>query len=151
MSDTFQIELERLDGYRFRAEFGDGIPPLITDEGPPLGQNGGPNPTRMLATALGNCLSASLVFCLSKSRVEVGKLRTTATGTLVRNERNRLRIGRIDVELHPELPGAEPAKLQKCLELFEDYCTVTASVRGGLPVGVKVVGADGVVLYERAS
>ena len=88
-SDTIQIELERLDGYRFRAEFGDGIPALLTDEGPPLGKNAGPNPTRMLATALANCLSASFVFCLSKSRVEVGKLRTRATATLVRNEPSR--------------------------------------------------------------
>ena len=152
MSDTFQIELERLDGYRFRADFGDpALPALLTDEGPPLGKGAGPNPSKLLATAIGNCLSASLVFCLSKSRVEVGKLRTTATGTLVRNERNRLRIGRIDVVLAPELPGSTPEKVQKCLEVFEDFCTVTASVRAGLPVGVKVVDASGSVLYERAS
>ncbi|MSR61592.1 MAG: OsmC family peroxiredoxin [Planctomycetes bacterium] len=150
MSDSFLIELERLDGYRFRAEFGDGIPALVTDEGPPLGQNGGPNPTRMLATAPANCLSASFLFCLSRSRVEVGKLRTTARATLVRNEQKRLRVGRIAVELHPELPGVEPTKVQKCLEQFEDFCSVTASVRAGLPVGVRVV-SDGVVLYERAS
>jgi organic hydroperoxide reductase OsmC/OhrA len=151
MADTFQVELERLGGYRFRADFGNpAIPPLVLDEGPPLGQDAGPNPTKLLATAVGNCLSASLVFCLGKSRVEVGTLRTTATGRLVRNERGRLRIERIDVLLRPELPGADPARVQKCLERFEDFCTVTASVRQGLTVGVKVESAGGIVLYERA-
>jgi organic hydroperoxide reductase OsmC/OhrA len=151
MADTFQIQLERLDGYRFRADFGDpAIPALLTDEGPPLGKGAGPNPSKLLATALANCLSASLVFCLAKSRVEVGKLSTSATGTYVRNEKNRLRIGRIDVLLRPELPGSDPEKVQKCLELFEDFCVVTASVRAGLPVGVRVEDAQGRPLYERA-
>jgi organic hydroperoxide reductase OsmC/OhrA len=148
MADTFQVQLERLDGYRFRADFGDpAIPPLLVDEGPPLGQGAGPSPSKLLATALADCLSASLVFCLGKSRVEVGKLRATATGTYVRNEANRLRIGRIDVVLQPELPGSDPARVLRCLELFEDFCVVTASVRKGLPVGVRVVDARGETLY----
>jgi len=149
MPDTFQVDLERLDGYRFRADFGGDVPPLETDEAPPLGKGSGPSPSKMLGTALANCLSASLVFCLGKSRIEVGKLHATATGTYVRNERNRVRIGRIDVELRPELPGSDPAAVQKCLEQFEDFCVVTASVRQGLPVGVKVVDASGKTLYER--
>jgi organic hydroperoxide reductase OsmC/OhrA len=148
MADTFQVELARLDGYRFRVDFGDpAIPPLVVDEGPPLGQGTGPNPSRLLATALANCLAASLVFCLAKSRVEVGKLRARATGSYVRNEANRLRIGRIDVELHPELPASDPARVAKCLELFEDFCVVTASVRKGLAVGVKVIDARGETLF----
>ena len=148
MADTFQVELARLDGYRFRVDFGDpAIAPLLVDEGPPLGQGSGPNPSRLLAAALADCLSASLVFCLAKSRIEVGALATRATGTYVRNEQNRLRIGRIDVELRPELPGSDPARVKKCLELFEDFCVVTASVRKGLAVGVRVVDARGETLH----
>ncbi len=150
MSDTFQIQLERLDGYRFRADFGSpAIPALVVDESPPLGQGSGPNPSGLLAAALANCLSSSLIFCLAKSRVEVGKMRTTATGKLVRNERGRLRVGRIDVAIQVELPGTEPVKVQKCLELFEDFCVVTGSVRQGIPVGVKIEDASGSPLYAR--
>ena len=147
MSDTFQITLERLDGYRFRAEFGDGIAPLVVDEGLPLGKNAGPNPSRLLATALGDCLSASLVFCLGRSRIELLSLRTTATGTLVRNEHKRLRIGRIDVVLVAELAPADLEKARACLGLFEDFCVVTASVRQGLPVGVRVESPSGELLH----
>ena len=151
MADTFQVELARLEGYRFQAEFGAPVPPLVTDEAPPLGKGAGPSPSKMLATAVANCLGASLVFCLAKSRIEVGALRATATGTYVRNERNRVRIGRIDVVLRPELPGTDPAEAQKCLERFEDFCVVTASVRQGLPVGVRVEDARGTPLYERTA
>jgi len=150
VADPFQIQLERLEGYRFRVDFGDpAIPPLEVDEGPPLGQGAGPNPARLLASALADCLSASLVFCLSRNKVEVGRLSASATGTYVRNERNRLRIGRIDVVLRPELPGSDAARVTKCLETFEDFCVVTASVRQGLPVGVRVEDATGATLYER--
>lgn len=150
MSDTLEVQLTRLDAYRFRVDFGaDSIPALEVDEGPPLGKGAGPSPTRLLATALAQCLSSSLIFCLGRSRVEVGTLAATAAVTLVRNERKRLRIGRIDVVLRPELPGAEPGSVRPCLEMFEDFCVVTASVRQGLAVGVRVEGADGSVLYER--
>jgi hypothetical protein len=33
--------------------------------------------------------------------------------------------------------------LGRCLEQFEDFCVVTESVRHGIPVGVRVVDAQG--------
>src|SRR5262245_10922437 len=39
MADTFQVQLERLENYRFRADFGaPAVPALEVDEGPPLGK-----------------------------------------------------------------------------------------------------------------
>lgn len=148
MSDTFQISLARLDGYRFQAEFGDGIAPLVVDEGPPLGKNAGPSPTRLLATAVASCLSASLVFSLGKSRVEVRSLTARASGTLVRNQEKRLRIGRLDVVLVLGIDDGERAKAGEALARFEDFCTVTASVRQGLPVGVRVESPSGELLHS---
>jgi uncharacterized OsmC-like protein len=147
MSDTFQVDLERLDRYRFRVDFGEGVPPLVADESPPLGEGAGPNPARLLAAAVGDCLSASLLFCLGKSKVEVAGVKTRVTGTYVRNERNRLRVGRLDVAISIDVPGGDPARLSKCLELFEDFCVVTASVRKGIPVGVTVTDTPGNELY----
>jgi organic hydroperoxide reductase OsmC/OhrA len=148
MSDTFQIALVREEQYRFRVDFESaGVAPLVVDESPPLGKGAGPNPSRLLATAVGECLSSSLIFCLGKSRVEVATMRTSVRGTYVRNERNRLRVGRLDVEIVIGVPGMEPSKLSKCLELFEDFCVVTASVRKGIPVGVVVVDGSGNRLY----
>ena len=149
MSETFRVDLERLDGFRFRADFGSpDIPALVLDEGPPLGKGGGPNPARLLAAAVGNCLSSSLLFCLGKSRIEVASLRTGVTGTYVRNERGRTRIGRLDASISIDVPGGDPARLAKCLELFEDFCTVTASLRQGIPIQVTVTGPGGAVLHR---
>lgn len=148
MSDTFEIELERLDGYRFEVDFGTGaIAPLVVDEPPPLGEGKGPNPARLLAAAVGDCLSASLVFCLAKAKVELAGLRTRVVGSYRRNERNRLRLGALEVELVLDAPDA-PGGLAGCLGAFEDFCVVTASVRRGLEVRVRVLDGAGALLHE---
>ena len=135
----FAVTLTRRQGLAFQADFGtEGIPPIPMDEPPPLGTGSGPNATRVLAAAIGNCLAASLVFCLQKARVEVGDLSVTVDGSLVRNEQGRMRIGNIRVRLHPDIDPADQAKIGRCLELFEDFCIVTQSVRSGISVDVSV-------------
>jgi organic hydroperoxide reductase OsmC/OhrA len=148
MGDTFEIELQRIAGYRFRTDFGmPGVAPLVVDEPPPLGEGKGPNPARLLAAAVGDCLSASLLFCLGKSKVEVASLATKVVGTYRRNERNRLRVGGLAVSLVVDAPGRSADDLSKCLALFEDYCVVTASVRQGLDVSVAVSDGAGNELF----
>lgn len=138
-----RVRLELEDGYRFLADLGEGLAPILMDEPPPLGQGDGPNASRLLGAAVGNCLSASLLFCLRKARVEVTGLTTEVVVVPVRNDAGRLRIGSIQVVLHPELAGGDgrgagEGRLKRCLELFEDFCVVTASVRGSIDVDVRV-------------
>lgn len=137
MADTFDVTLHRLDGYRFEVDFGPTMLMLETDEPLPLGEGAGPNPTRILAAAIGNCLAASLLFCLQKSRVQVGDIAAHVSGTIVRNERGRLRVGRIHVSLAPELEDGD-ARAARCMELFRDFCIVTESVQAGIPIEVTV-------------
>jgi organic hydroperoxide reductase OsmC/OhrA len=134
----FAIDIDRIDGYEFRVRFDKPqLGELHLDEPPPLGNDNGPNPARVLAAAVGTCLSASLLFCLGKARVEVTGLSSEVEVELVRNEARRLRIGRVEVTLRPEL-GAAGSQLSDCLSEFEDFCVVTQSVRAGLDVRVKV-------------
>ena len=137
----FTVELEQQDGFEFLVHFNlDDVPDLLVDEPEPLGHGRGPNPSRLLAASLANCLSASLLFCLQKSRVEGAKVRTTVSGQHVRNESKRLRIGDLDVKIHVQGVAAEDeARLERCLGLFEDFCVVTASVKEGIAVNVEVV------------
>lgn len=142
----FEVGLTLRDGYAFTVDFAAGEgPPLVVDELPPLGEANGPNPARLLAAAVGSCLSASLLFCLRKSRVEVSQLRTTVSGSIVRNERGRLRIGGIRVRLAPEVTAEQRARMGRCLDLFQDFCIVTESVRGGIAVDVTVENAPAAV------
>ncbi|HUF25562.1 MAG TPA: hypothetical protein VMM18_01175 [Gemmatimonadaceae bacterium] len=53
-------------------------------------------------------------------------------------EAGRLRIGEIKVRLAPEIAEADVPRMTRCLEVFEDYCVVTQSVREGLEVSVQV-------------
>lgn len=135
---SFTFQVERVDGYEFRVRFDkEALGELLVDEPPPLGKDRGPNPARLLAASVASCLSASLVFCLSKAGVAVGSLVTEVDTELVRNERRRLRIGKLSVRLKPTLSSA--SALDGCLGVFEDFCVVTESVRQGVEVDVTVV------------
>jgi organic hydroperoxide reductase OsmC/OhrA len=111
------------------------------DEPPPLGKDKAPSASRILAAAVGNCLSASLLFCMRKARAEIKAIHTDVSVHMDRNEQGRLRIGKIEVAIDPKLEAADQAKLDRCLELFEDFCIVTQSVRRGIDVQVAVRGA----------
>ncbi|MEM3048264.1 MAG: OsmC family protein, partial [Candidatus Bathyarchaeia archaeon] len=92
--------------------------------------------------AVGHCLSASLLFCLSKARLNIEGVETTVEVSFRRNEKGRLRIGSLKVHLNLSIRREEVERLKRCLELFEDFCVVTQSVRQGIPVSVDVTTRD---------
>jgi organic hydroperoxide reductase OsmC/OhrA len=135
----FKISMDCVQDYRFRVRFDrEQYADLEMDEPPPLGGDAAPNASRVLAAAIGNCLSASLLFCMRKARANVESLHTEVEVALSRNEKGRLRIGKIDVTIEPRLNDADRERSRRCLELFEDYCVVTQSVRGGIEVSVSI-------------
>lgn len=135
----FKVRVDQVDGYEFRVRFEDkDFADLTVDEPPPLGKDHGPNPTRLLAAAVSNCLAASLLFCLQRAKAKVTGMSAEAEVELVRNEQRRLRVGHIDVRLRPGGLAPDDPALQACLGTFEDFCVVTQSVRQGLDVRVTV-------------
>jgi len=134
----FDLHLERHSGYAFEVTFDKAhYPKLRVDEPAPLGEDTGPNPARLLAASVADCLAASLLFCMQKQGVKPDAMSAAVRVELVRNDDRRLRIGAIDVTLHPVVPAGSPA-LGACLSTFEDFCVVTQSVRSGLDVRVHV-------------
>jgi uncharacterized OsmC-like protein len=139
----FSLGIDQVEDYQFRVKFDkEGLPDLVMDEPPPLGREKGPSPSRILAAAIGDCLSASLLFCARKAGVELGSIHTDVKVQIVRTENKRLRVGRVEVIIDPNLPEAEREKARRCLDLFEDFCTVTQSVRAGVDVAVTVKGLE---------
>jgi organic hydroperoxide reductase OsmC/OhrA len=137
--ETFTFTMDLQDGYSFLVDFDqEGVPPLLIDEPAPLGEGAGPNAARMLAAAVGNCLSASALYCLRRARIDVQGMHTTVAGSLERNDAGRLRIGNIKVRIEPVVEASEQPRMRRCLELFEDFCVVTQSVRQGIEVDVAV-------------
>ena len=136
---AFALDLTLKDGYEFTVDFARaGLEPLVVDEQPPIGVGHGPNPARLLATAVGHCLASSFLFCVKKSRIDVTTLTVHVEGTIVRNPRGRLRLGGLEVRLAPSIRAEDRGRLGRCLEIFEDFCIVTQSVRDGLDVRVEV-------------
>ncbi|MGE5171611.1 MAG: OsmC family protein [Rudaea sp.] len=149
---TFSLELTQVDDYEFRVRFDwPNVPELTLDEPAPLGRAAGPNAARLVAAAVGNCLSSSLLFCMKKFKQAPGTLHSEVRGTLVRNARGRLRIGRFDVTIRLAEASGAIGHLDRCIEQFEDFCIVTESVRAGIPVDVRVVDSEGREVYSTTS
>jgi uncharacterized OsmC-like protein len=145
----FTIHLEQEEDYAFRVKFDlKKADDVLMDEPPPLGERNGPNASRMLAAAAANCLSASLMFCLAKEDVPSHAVKTEATCTMIRNDKKRLRVGRLEVRITAGDELLTSKKRDRCMALFEDFCVVTASIRQGIPVGVEVYSESGELLHK---
>jgi len=143
MSHVVTANLKQEQDFRFAIRFSDGMPVLYGDEPPPLGKATGPSPSQLLAAAVGNCLSDSLLFALRKFKQNPEPIQTAVTATIDRNPENRLRVMDINVKLTLGVPGASLAHLDRVLEQFEEFCTVSQSVRQGIPVTVEVYDSTG--------
>lgn len=142
-----RITLELEEGYTFRVSFdGTDLDTLTTDEPAPLGQDHGPNPSRLLLTAVANCLSASLLFAMRKFKNNPGPIRTVITSRPERNADGRWRLPKAWVEINLFEHAGSHDNLARILETFENYCLVTQSVRDGIEVEVTVKDGDGRVL-----
>ena len=136
---TFKVSMKREKAFVFNVDFGiDGLD-FKMDEPEPVGSDMGPNASKVLAAAMGNCLMASLLFCLNKARAEVGGIETTVEGKMRRNEKGRWRIAEINVDISPEMDmDAFGSQYERCHKLFEDFCIVSKSIEEGIPINVEV-------------
>ena len=144
MSDTsIQVTLRQRQDYRFDVQFGGDAPVITTDEPAPLGTGLGPSPVQLLAAAVGNCLSDSLLFALRKFKQAPEPIGCTVQADIGRNADNRLRVLRITAVLTLGVPAARLEHLDRVLETFEQYCTVTQSVGQGIAIETQVFDATG--------
>jgi uncharacterized OsmC-like protein len=143
MSEENSVRLVQERDYRFRIEFGAAIPAIYGDEPPPLGGGSGPSPVQLLASAVGNCLSDSLLFALRKFKQSPEPIRCEIEADVGRNAENRLRVLGLHAKLTLGVPAAQLQHLDRVLATFESYCTVTQSVGQGIAISVEVFDAIG--------
>lgn len=140
------VRLTQQQDYRFHNAFGTAQGELLSDLQPPLGQGAGPDPEQLLAAAVANCLSASFLFALRKFKQQPEPLTTEVSVQVGRNAEKRSRVLGMAARIRLGVPAAQLEHLQRVLETFEDFCTVTASVRAGIPVTVSVFDSTGAQL-----
>jgi len=144
--DRIKVQLAQRADFAFTASFGASVPELVCDEPPPTGQGSGPSPVQLLAAAVGNCLLDSLLFALRKYKQAPEPLSGEIVAELGRNEAGRVRVVALHAKLTLGVEAAALAHLDRVLVQFEDFCTVTQSVRPAIPVDVSVFDAAGVQL-----
>jgi uncharacterized OsmC-like protein len=150
MSESLvHVQLVQRQDYQFDIQFGAGIPSLMGDEPAPLGGGLGPSPVQLLAAAVGNCLSDSLLFALRKFKQAPEPLRCEVRAEVGRNAEGRMRVLGINATLTLGVPAAGLLHLDRVLDQFEAYCTVTQSVGQGIPVGIEVLDSLGTSLKRK--
>lgn len=141
-----KVVLRQQADYQFENSFGSSVPSLLSDEPPPLGQGLGPSPVQLLAAAVGNCLSDSLLFALRKFKQKPEPLNCEVEATVGRNAAGRLRVLRMDARLTVGVAAASLEHLDRVLAQFEEFCTVTQSVGQGIAIEVSVLDCNGLKL-----
>lgn len=144
--ESIKVVLSQLDDYRFENRFPGVDAPLVSDEPPPLGGGLGPSPVHLLAAAVGNCLSDSLLFALRKFKQTPEPLKCEVSAQVGRNSQGRVRVLNMQARLQLGVAAGALQHLDRVLGQFEDFCTVTQSVGQGIPISVSVFDADGVQL-----
>jgi uncharacterized OsmC-like protein len=149
MSDkTITVELRQQADYRFDILFDEAMPVLTSDEPAPLGSGLGPSPVQLLCAAVGNCLSDSLLFAFRKFKQTPEPIRCEVQAQVGRNAEGRMRVLKIDAEMHLGVAADQLQHADRVLSQFEAFCTVTQSVGQGIPVHTRVLDAHGVILKD---
>jgi len=143
---TVHVRLQQQTDYRFEIQFEGGAPTIVGDEPPPLGQSAGPSPVQLLAAAVGNCLADSLLFALRKFKQAPEPLRCEVQAEVGRNAEGRMRVLHMTATLHLGVPAGSLLNLDRVLDQFEAFCTVTQSVGQGIAITTHVVDSEGRVL-----
>jgi organic hydroperoxide reductase OsmC/OhrA len=109
-------------------------------------QKVGPDAASLLGLAVSSCLSASLLFCLSKKNLSLDDLLGEVEVSFKKNAKGYTRVAAITVNLIPKTSDPDVMKrLEQCVKvlkngkmLFEESCIITPSVIEGIKVDVKI-------------
>ncbi len=137
------ITITQIEAFKFVVDFGAAFPALETDEPEPIGLGSGPSPEQLLIAGVSNCLCASLAFALGKFGQDGRGVSARASAAIVRNADRRLRIGGIEVDITLGAASASLPRIEQVLAQFERFCTVSESVKVGIPVAVSVRDGNG--------
>lgn len=149
MSQEPIVKLVQQQDYQFAIHFSDELPPIIADEPPPLGASKGPSPAQLLAAAVANCLSDSLLFALRKFKQSPDPIQTIARCEIGRNASNRLRVLAIHVEITVGVAANTLEHLDRVLTQFEEFCTVSSSINPHIPVNITILDSLGAQVFTR--
>lgn len=145
---TNPVILTQIERFQFKINFTGSNTSVIADEPPPHGRNVGPSPDQLLCAAVANCMSDALYSAINRKNPDPTPLTTTAVAVIGRNAENRLRVQAIEVSIKLGRPLGELGDIEQPISVFRNFCTVASSVNQGIPVKLRIMDSDGIVLKD---
>ena len=136
-----KVELEQLeDGdllIKFNSETMDDL--IVKKAGVPKEKMGG-EARQLLAAGLAECMCSTFISLLEWARVKCGKLDATVTVSTEKDERGRLCVDRLDVNIEVEIPGDEDfmKRFRRAENLFKRGCLMSRSLERGIKISYKI-------------
>jgi len=96
-----------------------------------------------LPGAIDNCLAAAVLFALRKFKQQPEPISAEVSCEVGRTDKGRMRIAKIVARLNLGVEAGVLQNLDRVLETFEDFCTVSQSIGQGIPIDVEVFDATG--------
>jgi len=95
---------------------------------------------QLLAASLAECMCSTLISLLEWARVRYEKLHATVTVSTEKDERGRLCVGQIDVNIGLEIPKDEESmkRFRRAEGLFKRGCLMSRSLERGIKVNYKI-------------
>jgi organic hydroperoxide reductase OsmC/OhrA len=136
-----KIELEQPHGgdlhIKFNSEtMGDLV---VKKAGVPKEKMGG-EARQLLAASLAECMLSTFASLLDWARVKYSKLRADVTVSTEKDEKGRLCVGQINVNIEVETPDDEESqkRLKRAEALFKRGCLMSRSIERGIKVSYAV-------------
>lgn len=101
---------------------------------------------QQLCAAVGLDLADSMLSTLRKVEQSSAPLACMVVAEIGKNAERQIRVLNMAVSLHLEVLASQLEYLDRVVDEFQAFSTVTQSVRQGIPVDVRVYDANGVCL-----
>jgi organic hydroperoxide reductase OsmC/OhrA len=137
----FVVNLSHISGFQFSSQASEAGQlhggSYISDEPDPVGTASGPATPALLGSAIGHCLSASLLESLRHAHIDVLGFETEVVAVVKPNAEGLPRIDHVDVQLKPTIREVS-AGAERCAGVFEKNCTVCSSLKEGIDVRIRL-------------
>jgi len=136
-----KIELEQLENGDLLIKFNSETMRDLTVKkaGIPKEKMGG-EARQLLAASLAECMFSTFISLLDWTRLKYGKIRAVVTAFTEKDEKGRLCVDRVNVNLDVEIPEDEESqqRFRRAESLFRRGCLMSRSLERGIKVSYEV-------------
>jgi organic hydroperoxide reductase OsmC/OhrA len=96
-----------------------------------------PCPDELFLSAVGGCLLTTFLYFKNKINLRLNGLKISVIGTIdMISPAEGYRVTGIEATMQVEVEESEKVKAEKCARLSEEYCHITRTLEGVIPIKV---------------